>query len=475
MNSPSGQQWTRNGPQLGRRSVRNMIRIQPGLTPYAAGRIHDKESALRLIFDTSMLETIVVESNKFAANKPMRHWRPLDEEEIRLFFGLCILRGVYRGNGENMEELWSEAHGRPIFKQVMSLTRFQEIQCALRFDNPETRQARLRNDKLAAVRLLLDGLASNSQRCYNPGLSGVTVDEQLYPYRGRCRFIQYIKTKPAKYGLKSWCLNDCETAYCWNIIMYTGKGEEREGPLGEHVVLSLAKNLYNTGLNVTSDNFFTSLQLANKLLEQNLTLLGTIRAHRREIPFAFRSFKERTLYSSEFLYTTEKNIQLVSYKCKKNKVVLVLSSQHQSTAVSDCPKKTPVSIQDYNATKVGTDVMDQMISYYTVKFKTKRWPVVVFCNVLDIACINAFILYKACFPNYNTGKLDKRRLFLIDLGMALVQRRPPTAIQNLNPNPATRGRCHLCPRDVDQKQRTKCAKCQRFCCKNHTNTLCSAC
>lgn len=54
----------------------------------------------------------------------------------------------------------------------------------LRFDNPATRAARQQRDKLAAVRLLMDGFPRNCQLCYEHNES-VTVDEQPYSFKGR--------------------------------------------------------------------------------------------------------------------------------------------------------------------------------------------------------------------------------------------------------------------------------------------------
>ena len=71
----------------------------------------------------------------------------------------------------------------------------------LRFDNSATRMARLRNDKLAVNCLLLDGLVANSQKSYVHS-ECVAVDEELYSFRGRCPYIQYMPSKPAKHGLK---------------------------------------------------------------------------------------------------------------------------------------------------------------------------------------------------------------------------------------------------------------------------------
>ena len=120
--------------------------------------------------------------------------------------------------------MWSAKEGRPIFPATMSLKRFTEIRRMLRVDNRETHQARLRNDKMAATRLLLDGFNSNVKTAYNLG-ECVTIDEQLYPFRGRCKYIQYIPSKPAKYGLKFWLLCDSSSYYIYSMEMYTGKDE----------------------------------------------------------------------------------------------------------------------------------------------------------------------------------------------------------------------------------------------------------
>ncbi len=34
------------------------------------------------------------------------------------------------------------------------------------------------------------------------------IDETLYGFRGACNFRQFIPSKPARYGIKFWCLID---------------------------------------------------------------------------------------------------------------------------------------------------------------------------------------------------------------------------------------------------------------------------
>ena len=78
----------------------------------------------------------------------------------------------------------------------------------------------------------------------------------------------------------------------------------------------LEKPFAGSGRDMVTDNFFTSHDLAVNLLHMNLTLLGTIRNHRREIPEELRNGK-RPVESSLFAYDHENKIMLVSYIPKK--------------------------------------------------------------------------------------------------------------------------------------------------------------
>ncbi|KAJ8898298.1 hypothetical protein PR048_003658 [Dryococelus australis] len=58
--------------------------------------------------------------------------------------------------------------------------------------------------------------------------------------------------------------------------------------------------------------------------------------------------------------------------------------------------------------------MDQMGRKYSVKLESRRWPVHVSFNVLDLAYINAWIFYKEV-----TGREIKRRKFILELCLEL--------------------------------------------------------
>jgi hypothetical protein len=122
--------------------------------------------------------------------------------------------------------------------------------------------------------------------------------------------------------------------------------------------------------------------------------------------------------------------------------------------------------------------MDQRISTYSVKYKSRRWHVPVFCNLVDIAAYNAFILYQQCFPDWEKKKSHRRRLFLVELGVSLSEKyrdsRKSSVVSSV-PSGPEKGRCIVCPRSRDRKTRSKCENCQAFVCEEHMKQVCVEC
>ncbi len=71
-----------------------------------------------------------------------------------------------------------------------------------------------------------------------------------------------------------------------------------------------------------------------------------------------------------------------------------MSTLHSSVNIGNDKKMKPETIEFYNNTKYGVDVLDQMARNYSVKSGSRRWPLEVLYNILDLAAINAWILYK---------------------------------------------------------------------------------
>nr|XP_023677336.1 piggyBac transposable element-derived protein 4-like [Paramormyrops kingsleyae] len=287
----------------------------------------------------------------------------------------------------------------------------------LRFDDRETRPSRRAADKLALVRDIWEAWLERLPVMYTPG-ENITVDKRLIPFRSRCAFRQYMPRKPGKYGLKLWVASDSASSYAYNVQIYTDKpsNEPAEAKLGMRVVLDLMVGL--TSRTVVCDNFFTSYELGQELLKRKLTMLGTIRKNRGELPSALLSRKGSPVHSSTFAHTD--NTTVVSYLAKKNKNVLLMSTAHREARISCRADGKPQIILEYNKTKGGVDTLDMCTAKYSCQRRTCRWPVAIFFNMIDIAAYNAFVIWGELNPTWKQGRRQYRRLFLGELGKALV-------------------------------------------------------
>jgi len=149
--------------------------------------------------------------------------------------------------------------------------------------------------------------------------------------------------------------------------------------------------MYGTGRGVTTDNFFTSCELANFLLSKTLTVVGTLSKNKPEIPTLFLSGKQRNVHSSIFGFTND--LTLVSYVPARKKTLILLSSQHHDdTCMGEEKDHKPEIIMHYNATKSGADILDKLVREYTYRRSTRSWHLKLFLIFIDVACVNSLVL-----------------------------------------------------------------------------------
>ena len=70
----------------------------------------------------------------------------------------------------------------------------------------------------------------------------------------------------------------------------------------------------------------------------------------------------------------------------------------------------------YNSTKGGVDTADQICATYNVAKSTKRWPMIVFISMTNVAGINSQVIYLG----NHAGMGVKRRIFQKNLFKELV-------------------------------------------------------
>lgn len=506
--------WSKTPPSSSRIRSHNIITHLPGIVGPARDKQHMSPiESWQLLIPDEMIQTICTQTNQKIREYLEKYKTKASYTnhvtilEMKAFFGLLLLSGVFKSGHEDIESLWAtDGTGRDIFRVTMNVKRFMFLLSALRFDDVTSREERRTNDRAALITEVFESFIANCQNNYSCS-EYVTIDEMLCPFRGKCFFRIYMKSKPAKYGIKIMCLCDSKTHYLYNAFIYTGKStSNRRGQVSipTQNVLKLAEPLFGTKRNITADNWFSSVELVDKLLEHNLTYVGTMRKNKREIPSEFLPKKEREVGSTLFGFVKDKT--LASYVPKRNSSVVMISSMHHDNSIDDTSGK-PEIIIFYNSTKGGVDALDQKCANYSVSRRTQRWPCVIFSAILNIASANGFVLWKAS----NSGKRMKRNHYIKQIGQDLIrpfviERRavyssfsmdlknridnflgssvdiPQNVTQQGNETSTQsgsrkRGRCYLCGPKIDNKQSQKCDRCCKFICKIHVQkrNLCSQC
>ena len=468
-----------------------------------ASHIEDEVQAFLLLITDEMIEEIVGCTNMYITAVRSNYDRKRDAKiltktELMAFLGLLVLSGVKRAEHVSFLELWAtDGSGIEIFRACMSYNRFLLLLLAIRFDDKTTWSQRKETDKLAAIQYILDEFVQNCKNTYCL-TEFLTIDETLVLFRGRCSFIQYIPSKPAKYGVKIFALCDAKIYFTGNLEVYCGKQ-----PTGPHevsnspadIVERLISHLKGTCRNLTTNNWYTSYTLAMSLLQDKITPVRTLKKNKREIPAEFLPNKQKPISSSMFGF--QKHATLVSFTPKKNKSVVLLSTMHRDAKV-DAETKKPEIIQFYNSTKGGVDTVDQLCGNYSVSRKTRRWPLCVFFHLVNIAGVNGQILFNK--TRKSVDEAQNRRQFLKNLAMSLMKPhlqdraqlqnfpsdiqsilskyKPQSQVDTHEPPPAkSQKRCRLCGRAKNRVTTMRCFWCNDFVCKDHakTDVKCDTC
>lgn len=515
----SGLEWSSQPFPRTRRLQRNILNVRPGITPLTASANTILE-VFNLFLTVEIKNIICLRTNEEACkyyeawNKKnptnkKREWASLEGDELDSFLGILITAGALRCRKESTREMWTTKTSirRSFFTAAMPRDRFEKISTFLRFDDKLTRAERKELDKLAAIREVWDKFVDNCRKCFEP-YEHITIDEQLVCFRGKCPFRQYIKSKPGRYGIKIWAAADVKTSYLCNLQVYTGKlsGGIAERNQGFRVVSDLAHPYHGSWRGITTDNFFTSVSLGNYLLTKQLTLLGTVRKNKPDTPPQL-NISSRPEKSSMFAF--RKDLAMVSYIPKKKRMVHLLSSQHTDDKIAPESDNKPYMILDYNSTKGGVDNSDKLIREYSCNRRTARWPYRLFMNIVDICCLNAFVVFIEKNPEWKKQNTARRRCFMLQLGNELalknMEKRASFAnnksyvksalkdcginvdgrnqISGCNTNVANsakkRARCYQCPRQKDKKVNTTCSQCNKFICEEHrikqTHIVCTNC
>ena len=366
-----------------------------------------------LLFPSSLMETIVEETNRYAQQQKTKGWTETTEEEVRAFFGMLTALGLH--GLPSMTDIWSMdwIFGIPALAKFMTKNRFLQLWGNLHLvDNQAYLAAHPRGsegyDRLFKLRPALSALPISFKKNYQL-TQNICVDEAMVKGKGKNPVQQYLPMKPIKRGTKIWCLADSSSGYLYDFQVYAGKqGKIGEAGLGGRVVMDLVTDLSEHNHVLYIDNFFTSVPLARQLEELGIFTCGTIRSNRSGFPAQLKepalikAMKERgSLHSARV--TPNKKLSAVTWQDTKlvsfltnvcppqGDTTILRKGKDGSKQQVPCPPCVPL----YNQNMGAVDRSDAAVRPYAVDRKCRRWWVRPFLSLaLDRVRVNAYILYK---------------------------------------------------------------------------------
>lgn len=390
----------------------------PGLK-VSVGDSEDPLDYFGLFFDEEVFAFIVAETNRYAdlyfQNTEMTpssralKWNTLDHKEMNRFISLLILQGIVQKPVEKW--FWSKRPilSTPFFRNIMSELKYGLIMKFLHFENSEAFDESLyRNPKLRKVSELHNLLVQRFKCVYVPKQE-ISVDESLIAHKGRLGWKQYIPSKRARFGIKLFQLCESESGYIWNSCIYTGKGtvfDDDYNHLGVSTksVMTLLHDLKGQGYCLTTDNYYTSPELAEILISNRTDICGTLRPNRKGLP---SQLKSSSVKKGEIIAFQKGKMCVMKWKDKKP--LHMLSTFHNAEMVevkskieNSTMKMKPQAVLSYNNTMGGVDRSDQCLSYYPVaRNQQRKYYKKIFRHLLNQAVWNSFVIYKKNGGRFN--------------------------------------------------------------------------
>ncbi|XP_045107338.1 piggyBac transposable element-derived protein 3-like [Portunus trituberculatus] len=376
------------------------------------------------------LKDIVEQCNLYALqqnpNKPLS----LTCSEFEQWLGCSFFMSVSKIPNTRLH--WSSYTMSDAVSSVMSRNRWEEIKSHLHLVNNNTID---KTDKLCKVRMLVDHLKQEFRKV--PMIEHLSIDEQIVPFKGVSSMKQYNPKKPSKWGYKIFVLAD-DKGYVYDFRPYTGKIDPVDkndvpdlGP-SANAVLHLAEVIpYHKNHKLYFDNWFNSLPLVEYLATKGIWCCGTVQS--RRLPgLSFQSDKQlaskgRGSYD-EWVTTNEEGVTTNAIKWYDNKGVCLTSTFATSQPLQTCVRydrkrkeqvevPVPSIVKMYNEHMGGVDLQDQLLAYYRMSFRSRKYYLRLVFHLFDMAVVNSWLVYRRSATSL--GIPDKKQHALCDFKLKL--------------------------------------------------------
>ena len=165
------------------------------------------------------------------------------------------------------------------------------------------------------------------------------------------------------------------------------------------VVLKLVEVLEGRGNHIYMDNYYSSPHLFSDLHCLGFGACGTVRTNRRGLPAEMQA----KLKKGDVTSTTIDG-HTIALRWMDKRPVNMLSTIHDDALVTKERRtrhapggreeiRKPAVVVEYNMYMGGVDKGDQLLSYYGFSHRTVKWWRRAFFHLIDVAIVNAYILY----------------------------------------------------------------------------------
>ncbi|XP_076652738.1 piggyBac transposable element-derived protein 4 isoform X1 [Halictus rubicundus] len=380
-----------------------------------------------IMFDNVFWENIVTETNRYAERtiinenerrKIDESWTPVDCNEIKIYFALCIIMAQVKK--PNIQMNWSKRAviETPIFRKTMPLQRFLQITRFLHFSNNDTTD---NMDKLRKVNPVINFFNKKFKEVYVME-DDIAIYESLMTFKGRVSSKQFSPSKRTRFGIKFSKLCESASSYCYDFQIYSGNNKKNpDDSASESVVMKLSQSVLHEGHTLYLDDRYSSPKLFLTLAKNKTNAVGTVRTDRKKMP---RDFITAKLKKGECRMRSCNGILALKWKDKRD--VHIISTKHESVEMTEqygCrlnPTFKPKSVVDYNMGMIGIDRQDRILACFPVMRKHMKGYRKIFFYIFDMALFNSYILYK----KVNVVKKQNYTEYRLEIAEALLKNVP---------------------------------------------------
>ncbi|XP_023238165.1 piggyBac transposable element-derived protein 4-like [Centruroides sculpturatus] len=346
----------------------------------------------RLFLTDDVLKYIVEETNKNAdcillndetsqENDPSQ--KHTSKEEIEIFIGLLLWMNLVEF--PSLDYYWSsDILYKSNISNIMNKNRFETI---FRFWPLSKKEHELEDDHSYKVRYIISILVQKFKEIRIPG-TVLTICKYNLPIR---------YSNPQKKHIKIFKLCSADS-YTYNLMLYEGK--QNFDPT--EIVLKICEDYLDNGRVLATDEFFTSVYLADSLLKRNTHLVGTLEPNRKGIPYEVvcNELKRGQIYGK----INENGVIIAKWKDKKD--FLMLSTYHNLDIVKIEKRNRngeyvvkPKIVMDYKAGIVKANISHQIPSFIPLLQEFLNWYHKVALEVIfESSVINAYVIHKENNP-----------------------------------------------------------------------------